>query len=233
MNTNENLIESLEWNNNIKNKEEKEVLARKIASKVNDGDVISFGSGTTSFLAVKEIAKRCKEKGLNIIAIPTSNQIKELCDYLEIRTAKLGDYLINWGFDGADEVDNNNWLIKGLGGAFYQEKLNLKQSPVVYILVDNSKLVEKLGETTPVPVECCKDKVDFVIAQLKELGATDCIIRNKKDSDEKYITDNGNYVVDAKFDKIVENLEADINNIDGVIENGLFIGYKNVEVITD
>lgn len=233
MNTNENLIENLEWNNNIKNRAEKEVLARKIASKVNDGDVISFGSGTTSFLAVKEIAKRCKEEELNIIAIPTSNQINELCGYLGIKTAKLGDYLINWGFDGADEVDNNNWLIKGLGGAFYQEKMNLKECPVVYILVDNSKLVDKLGEKTPVPVECSMDKLDFVIDGLKALGALECKIRNKKDSSEKYITDNGNYVVDAKFDGISEDLEIYINNIDGVIENGLFIGYKNVEIVTD
>ncbi len=60
MDTNEDLINKLEWNNNIKNKEEKEVLARKIASKVKDGDVISFGSGTTSFLAVKYIGKSCK-----------------------------------------------------------------------------------------------------------------------------------------------------------------------------
>lgn len=233
MNTNENLIENLEWNNNIKNKEEKEVLARKIACKVKNGDVISFGSGTTSFLAVKEIAKRCKDEGLSIIAIPTSNQIKELCNYLEIKTANLGDYQINWGFDGADEVDPNNWLIKGLGGAFYQEKLNLKQSPVVYILVDNSKLVNKLGEKTPVPVECSIDKLDYVIDRLKEMGATDCNIRNKKDSDEKYITDNGNYVVDAKFNDVTEDLEANINSIDGVIDNGLFIGYKNIEIITD
>ena len=184
-------------------------------------------------MAVKEIAKRCKEEELNIIAIPTSNQINELCGYLGIKTAKLGDYLINWGFDGADEVDNNNWLIKGLGGAFYQEKMNLKECPVVYILVDNSKLVDKLGEKTPVPVECSMDKLDFVIDGLKALGALECKIRNKKDSSEKYITDNGNYVVDAKFDGISEDLEIYINNIDGVIENGLFIGYKNVEIVTD
>ena len=231
MNTNENLIKNLEWNNNIKNREEKEVLAREIASKTKDGDVISFGSGTTSFLAVKEIAKKCKEEGLNIIAVPTSNQIKQLCDYLEIKTANLGDYPIDWGFDGADEVDNNNWLIKGLGGAFYQEKLNIKQSPVVYILVDNSKIVEKLGEKTPVPVECSKETVENVIQELKGLGATACNVRLKKETNEFYITDNGNYVVDAKFNNITEDLEDKINNINGVVDNGLFIGYANIEII--
>lgn len=231
MSTNEDLISELEWNNNIKNKEEKEVLARKIASKVKDGDVISFGSGTTSFLAVKEIGKRCKEEGLRIIAIPTSNQIELLCNYLGIQTAKLGEYKIDWGFDGADEVDKNNWLIKGLGGALYREKMNLKQTPIVYILVDKSKLVERLGEECAVPVECEINKVDVVSEKLRKIGAFDFKIRKEKNNDNNYITDNGNYIIDAKFKIIDENMEDRINQIDGVLENGLFINYRNIEVI--
>lgn len=231
MNTNEDLIKKLEWNNNIKNKEEKEVLARKIASKVKDGDVISFGSGTTSFLAVKEIGKRCKEEGLDIIAIPTSEQIKQLCDYLDIKTASLGDYEIDWGFDGADEVDVNNWLIKGLGGALYREKMNLKSSPIVYILVDKSKMVDTLGKKCPVPVECDIDKVENIKDELLKLGASKLDVRKKKNLEEIFITDNGNYIIDTKFDSIDENLENKINNIDGVLDNGLFINYKNIEVV--
>lgn len=232
MSTNEDLISKLEWNNNIKNKEEKEVLARKIASKVNDGDVISFGSGTTSFLAVKEIGKRCKEEKINIIAIPTSEQINILCSYLDIKTAKLGDYKIDWGFDGADEVNQSNWLIKGLGGALYREKMNLIQTPMVYILVDKSKIVNKLGEKCPVPVECNISKVNSVKTCLKELGAIECIIRMEKNSNEYFVTDNENYIIDAKFEDIKPELERRINEIDGVLENGLFIGYKNIKVLT-
>ena len=231
MNTNEVLIEKLEWNNNIKNKKEKEVLARKIASKVNDGDVISFGSGTTSFLAVKEIAKRCNNEQINIIAIPTSEQIKLLCNYLEIKTAKLGDYKIDWGFDGADEVDENKCLIKGLGGALYMEKMNVIQTPIVYILVDKSKLVNKLGEKCPVPVECTISKTENIKKQLKELGAIECNIRKEKNSNNYFVTDNGNYIIDAKFEEIGQELEHKINEIDGVLENGLFIGYKNIEIL--
>lgn len=231
MSTNDDFIKNLEWNNNIKNRAEKEVLARKIAARVNDGDVISFGSGTTSFLAVKEIAKRCKEENLNIVAIPTSNQIEELCKYLNIKTAKLGEYEIDWGFDGADEVDKNNWLIKGLGGALYKEKMNFKHTPIVYILVDQSKIVEELGQKCAVPVECNKDKIDQVTKELTNLGATNCIVRKQKDSKENYITDNENVIIDAKFNKIDTNLEEKINDIDGVLDNGLFINYKNIEVI--
>ena len=231
MNTNEDLNKNLKLNNNIKNKKEKEVLARKIASKVNDGDVISFGSGTTSFLAVKEIAKRCKEENIKIIAIPTSEQIKLLCDYLNIKTAKLGEYKINWGFDGADEVDNNNWLIKGLGGALYREKMNLKETPIVYILVDKTKMVNNLGEKCPVPVECDVEMVEYVADELKKLGATECNLRKINDSSETFVTDNGKYILDAKFSSITKDMEQKINNINGVLENGLFIEYNNIEVI--
>ena len=231
MNTNEDLINNLEWNSNIKNKEEKEVLARKIASKVKNGDVISFGSGTTSFLAVKEIAKRCEIENINITAVPTSNQIKKLCEYLNIKNVNLGECKIDWGFDGADEVDDNNWLIKGLGGALYREKMNLKQSPIVYILVDNSKFVKRLGEKCAVPVECNLDSIEYVIEELRKLGATECTVRKVNEAGEYFITDNGNIIVDAKFDLILEDMEEKINKINGVIENGLFIGYSNIEVI--
>lgn len=231
MNRNEELINSLEWNNNITNKEEKEVLAKKIASYVKDGDVISFGSGTTSFLAVREIAKKCQKENLKIIAIPTSKQIEKLCDYLNIKVAKLGEYEIDWGFDGADEVDSNTWLIKGLGGAMYQEKININHTPIMYIAVDKSKFVDKLGENCPVPVECKTDKIKSVTEALKKLGALKCVIRISKDSKEAFLTDNGNYIVDAKFNEIAEDLELKINEIDGVVENGLFIGYKNIRIV--
>ena len=232
MKNNDELIEKLEWNNNISNKEEKEVLARKIASKVKNGDVISFGSGTTSFLAVREIGKRCRNENIKIIAIPTSNQIKLLCDYLNIETATLGEHRITWGFDGADEVDESNWLIKGLGGALYQEKMNLIQTPIVYILVDKSKIVKKLGEKCPVPIECKTEMIENVLQKLEKMGAYDCKIRRKKETNENYITDNGNSIIDARFETIDDRLETRINEIDGVVENGLFIGYKNIQIIS-
>ena len=231
MDTNDELIKKMEWNNNIKNKEEKEVLARIIASKVKDGDVISFGSGTTSFLAVLEISKKCEKENLHIIAVPTSNQIEKLCEYVHIKTAKIEEVKIDWGFDGADEVNENNWLIKGLGGALYQEKKNIKKSPKIYILVDDSKIVSKLGEKCPVPVECRKEMVEDVIKKLKKIGAQECDIRKNKDNVSLYVTDNDNYIIDAKFNEIDKKMEKRINRIAGVVDNGLFIKYKNIEII--
>lgn len=182
-------------------------------------------------MAVKEIGKKCKEEHLQIIAIPTSEQIKLLCDYLDIKTAKLGEYKIDWGFDGADEVDKNNWLIKGLGGALYKEKMNINQTPIVYILVDKSKMVENLGEKCPVPVECDIDKVEDVKKELQNLGSIKCVVR-KQNCEEFLVTENGKYIIDTKFNEITGDLEKKINAIHGVLDNGLFIDYGNIEVLS-
>ena len=206
MGTNEELIKKLEWNNNIKNKEEKEVLARKIASKVKDGDVVSFGSGTTSFLAVKEIAKKCEEEKIKVTAVVTSKQIELLCNYLNIPIINLDNAKIDWGFDGADEVDRNNWLIKGAGACMYREKLNIKKCPITYILVDKTKIVNNLGEKFPVPVECDINKVETVKNDLITLGAYECVIRKQKNSEEYFITENKKYIIDTKFKNITEEI---------------------------
>lgn len=144
MNWNENIIQKLEWNGQISNKEQKELIADKIAKFAKDGDVIGFGSGSTSFLAAQAIAKRIKEEKLNIIAIPTSKEINMVCNYLTIPTTTLVSKKPDWCFDGADEVDPNNWLIKGRGAAMFNEKLIMANAKKAYILVDDSKFVKKL-----------------------------------------------------------------------------------------
>lgn len=137
-------MQEFDWKNNVDNKEEKLKLAKRMASRVKDGDIIGFGSGSTSYITVEEIAKKVKEENFKIKAIPTSNIIEELCNKLGIETVKLKDEKPDWCFDGADEVDPHNWLIKGMGAALYKEKLNIKESKENYILVDNTKFVERL-----------------------------------------------------------------------------------------
>lgn len=219
-----------DWKNNIDNKEEKQRLAKRIAKRVKDGEVIGFGSGSTSYLAVEEIAKRIKEEGINITAIPTSNIIEDLCKNLGIKTKKYNEEKIDWCFDGADEVDPHNWLIKGMGAALYREKLNIKASKENYILVDDSKFVEKLGKNHPVPIECKKEKVEEIKKKLEELQAYDIKLVESKSGQGPLITDNGNVIIHAWFKEITPDLEETINKIDGVIENGLFIGYDFIIV---
>lgn len=127
------------FKNGIGNRNAKIEIAKKIAEKVKDGDVIGFGSGSTSFLTVKEIAEKIKEKKMKIIGIPTSYEIKMLCAKLEIPTASLIERKPNWSFDGTDEYNDEGWLIKGRGAAMFKEKMNILNSDKVYILADQSK----------------------------------------------------------------------------------------------
>ena len=182
----------------ISRKEEKIKLGKKIAERVKDGQTIGFGSGSTSYLTAIEIGKKVEKEHLHIIAIPTSKEIENVCKQYKIQIGNLVENKIDWAFDGADEVDPDNNMIKGMGAAMFKEKLNILNSPINYILIDQTKFV-------------------------KELGATETIFRG--------MTENQNAILDVRFEKIDNKLEAKIKNITGVIESGLFMGY-NVEIIS-
>lgn len=230
MNWNKQMMENLEWNSEIANREEKENKAKIIANKVKEGELIGFGSGSTSFLTVCEIAKRLKREKINITAIPTSYEIKMLCASFNIPTATILEKKPDWSFDGADEVNENNWMIKGRGAAMFQEKLNILNSKKTFILVDKSKFVTKLGEKCLVPIECYPNATYYVKEEMYKLGANNVILRKAKYKDGPVITENGNFILDTKFSNISEDLEKKIKQITGVIETGLFIGY-NVEIL--
>src|SRR4051812_5317675 len=230
MNWQSDIITTLEWSDTISNKEAKQIVAAKIAEKVKDGDVLGVGSGSTSFMALMAIAERVKTEKLNIKAIPTSIEISMFCGKLGIPLTSLTEARPDWYFDGADEVDANKSLIKGRGGAMFKEKLLMSCSPVNYIIVDESKLVKKLGSNFPIPIEVFPAAVLHVEEQLKKLGTDSLTVRPAKGKDGPVITENGNLVLDAKFDNIAFDLEQKIKAITGVIESGLFINY-NIEII--
>ncbi len=231
MKWNEEVVQKLEWNGEISNKEQKEKIANIIAQNAKDGDVIGVGSGSTSFLAIQAIARRMKEENLKIKAIPTSKELNMVCNFLEIPTTTLISEKPDWYFDGADEVDQNGWLIKGRGAAMFNEKLIMLNSKKRFILVDSSKFVNKLCEKFPIPIECVPDSLYSVKEKLIELGAKTAVLRLAKKKDGPVITENGNFIIDAEFDNIDENFEKALKCITGVVETGLFIGY-NVEVIS-
>lgn len=228
---NDNVIQKLEWNEEIANLEEKQRIAEKIAGFAKDGDVIGVGSGSTSFLAIQAIAKRVKDENLKIRVIPTSKELSMICNYLGLQQETLLTAKPDWCFDGADEVTPEKWLIKGRGAAMFREKLNISNSPKTYILVDKSKFVNKACEKFPIPIEVFPDALYAVKEKIFELGATSVDLRLAKKKDGPVITENGNLILDAKFEKVDETFETKLKNIVGVIETGLFIGY-NIEIIT-
>lgn len=207
----------------ISRKEDKIKLGKKIAERVKDGQTIGFGSGSTSYLTAIEIGKKVEKEHLHIIAIPTSKEIENVCKQYKIQIGNLVENKIDWAFDGADEVDPDNNMIKGMGAAMFKEKLNILNSPINYILIDQTKFVKELGEKHPVPVEVFPQALEYVSRKLEELGATETIFRG--------MTENQNAILDVRFEKIDNKLEAKIKNITGVIESGLFMGY-NVEIIS-
>jgi ribose 5-phosphate isomerase A len=132
--------------------------------------------------------------------------------------------------DGADEVDPNLNLIKGMGGALFREKIVASASKTEVIVVDPSKMVEILGTKSPLPVEVSSFGWKICFKKLEELGCSPSL---RKKGEETLISDNGNYIIDCTFDKIDDpkTLESLINNIPGVIENGLFLGLTDLVIM--
>ncbi|RZK74606.1 MAG: ribose 5-phosphate isomerase A [Pedobacter sp.] len=221
MDWNSSITNSL-WPDSIQNRESKEKVAEQIANKVKDGDTIGVGSGSTSYLALLAIAQKIKTEALSVKAIPTSIEIALTCLSLEIPVVSLQENRPDWYFDGADEVDPNNHLIKGRGGAMFKEKLIMSASSRNYVIIDKSKLVEKLGAKFPVPVEVFPSALMAVEAGLKKLGATEILLRPAQGKDGPIISENGNLILDVRFDQIDKDMETKIKCITGVIESGLF-----------
>ena len=216
-------IDTLEWGNQISHKEDKIKIADLIASKVENGQVIGVGSGSTSYLALTRIAERIRTERLSILAIPTSLEIRMTCAQLGIPVTSLFSHKPDWTFDGADEVDSHFNLIKGRGGAMFKEKLLISSSPQTYILVDPSKKVERLGAKFPIPVEIFPEALTHVEDRLHRLNP-------RQGKDGPIITENGNMILDVWMDYIPENTESTLKSITGVLESGLFMNYK-VEVL--
>lgn len=230
MDWNEKIVQKMEWNGQISNLEEKQEIAKRMAEKVKEGDVIGFGSGSTSLLAAQAIAKRIKEEGIHITAIPTSYEINMQCRQLGIPTTSLLDAKPDWSFDGADEVNDKNWLVKGRGGAMFREKLNIANSRETYILVDNTKFVKQICDKFPIPIECHPYAIHSVRQELINMKAESVVLRLAKGKDGPVITENENVILDATFRNVDETLEKRLKSIVGVLETGLFIGYSVIIV---
>ena len=222
MDWNSDIIKCLSWPSTVSNLESKQKVAEQIAAKVVNGDIIGVGSGSTSYLAVLAISQRIKNETLNVIAIPTSIEIALTCSNLGIPITSLYEHRPDWYFDGADEVDPDSHLIKGRGGAMFKEKLMMSASEQNFIIVDNSKLVDKLGSKFPVPVEVFPAALMNVEAKLKILGAHEIMLRPAQGKDGPVISENGNLILDVRFHNIDKDLEIKIKCITGVIESGLF-----------
>lgn len=202
-----------------------------VLDKIYSGEVrsLGIGSGSTVCLFLKNLRENLDEKSLEMITVVTASYQTYLKGMsLEFNVTMLPKLdSIDLTVDGADEVSLNKDLIKGGGAALTREKILAYNSREVIIVVDSSKLSSKLGVLKPIPVEVIPCALPFVLKSLKALGATPKL-REAQMKNGPIITDNGNFIVDAKFKSIpdAEQLENSINMIPGVIENGIFPGKR-------
>ena len=211
----------------------KERVALEAAKMVRDGAIVGLGTGSTVALAIAELGKKVREDGLEIIGIPTSYRSAMIARENGIVIRSLDDVSkIDIAIDGADEVDPNKDLIKGGGGAHTREKIVDSWAELFVVLVDDSKLVKYLGEKCSVPVEVLPFAVHPVMKKLQAIGG-DPVLRMGVKKDGPVITDQGNMIIDARFPEIRDpkTLELELNDIPGVVENGLFVGLAHVVLI--
>lgn len=208
----------------------KKVAGEKAAEFIEDGMVIGLGTGSTAYYTIKRVGEMIKE-GVEVIAIPTSKWTENLAKECEIPISTLDEYpIVDLTIDGADEIDPQLNLIKGMGGALLREKVVASVSKTVIIIADESKLVDVLGTRSLLPVEVIPFAKESCLKALKNL----CLDVNiRMENGTPYITDNQNIIIDCKFVSIQDprSMEMELNHIPGVVENGLFVGLATQAII--
>ncbi|MGL5032457.1 MAG: ribose-5-phosphate isomerase RpiA [Microcystaceae cyanobacterium] len=212
----------------------KQEVGRAAANRVKSHSIVGLGTGSTTAYALQFIGDRLKKGELtDVVGIPTSFQAEVLArEYgIPLTTLDAVDH-IDVAIDGADEVDPQKNLIKGGGAAHTREKIVDALANEFIVVVDGGKLVDKLGSTFLLPVEVIPMARTPVMAALAKLGGKPTLRMGIKKAGP-VVTDQGNLVIDVKFDDIPNpaELEKTINNIPGVLENGLFVGVTDVVLV--
>jgi len=198
---------------------------------VKDGFVLCLGSGTTAAYAIEEIANRMKHENLHVLGVPTSYQAFMLAVKHHIPIMTLDEYpTLDLTIDGADQIDDNLDLIKGMGGALFREKIVASASRTSIVIADAKKKVKVLGENDhPVPIEVLPFASAYVIKRLRDISGKPTL-REAARKLGPVVTDNGNFIVDVVFGEIRKpmDLQRRLKDIAGVVETGLFLKMTDV-----
>jgi ribose 5-phosphate isomerase A len=208
----------------------KRAAAERALEFVVNAGVVGLGTGSTARFAIEGIARLVRQ-GARLVGVPTSEATEALARQLGIPLLSLNDVpSIDVTIDGADEVDPAFNMIKGGGGALTREKLVALASRQRVIIVDQSKLVDVLGKTRPLPVEVLPFAWTMSARLIAALG---CTPRRRELEGRPFVTDNGNYILDCEFPGIPQphRIESAINLIPGVVENGLFVEIADILVV--
>jgi ribose 5-phosphate isomerase A len=205
----------------------KQIVADAAIKEVKSDMILGLGSGSTAALMIKSLGDEIRSGKLqNIRGVATSFQSEVLALELDIPLIDLASVSqIDLAIDGADEVDPGFQLIKGGGACHVREKLVASKANKLLIVVDETKLVQNLNKSFPLPVEVLPNAWKQVQDVITEMNGTSTLrMANKKAG--PVVTDQGNLIIDVLFNDGIKNpkdIEKNINNIPGVLENGLFV----------
>ena len=202
---------------------------------IKDGMIVGLGTGSTANHFINALAEKAKA-GLNVKCIPTSQASAKLAQSLGLTLTTLDEHpFVDITVDGTDEIDGSFRLIKGGGGALLLEKIVASSSKYMVVIADESKQVKQLG-AFPLPIEVVPFGLTATRNLMKSLAydagcSGEMTLRLRPDG-TRFLTDNGNYIVDCAFGEIAdpEALDDALKLVPGVVENGLFLGLADLGV---
>ena len=214
--------------------EAKRKAALKAVEHVKDGYVVGLGSGSTAAYAIKELGRRLRTGELtDVLGVPTSHQAAMTAVEAGVPLTTLYEHSeVDVAIDGADQIDPKLNLIKGIGAALTREKVVAESAKLFIVVADEGKLVQRLGEAGPVPLEVLPFAVPKVLRELQK-KVLKAEVRHGTGKVGPILTDNGNFIVDAYFDRIdnPEELHTNLKMITGVIETGIFPGIAKIAYV--
>lgn len=208
----------------------KEAALRAVAL-VESGMRVGLGTGSTAKYAIEAIGERLASGDLrNVVGVATSEASDQLARAVGIPVEPLDPRPLDLAIDGADEIDPQLNLIKGLGGALLREKLTEVQARRLVVIADHTKVVTRLGEKAPLPVEIARFGFLSTIERVRALVPGG---RLRQPGAQPYVTDNGNYIYDAQLPGSFDpaTLERQLKGTLGVVETGFFLGMAGVAFV--
>jgi ribose 5-phosphate isomerase A len=209
----------------------KRAAAREAVKSIHDGDVLGLGSGTTVKHLIEELAKRIKSESLKIFAVSSSFDTSLLAMESGIPLTSLDEHpMLSKCFDGADKVDKDLNMIKGGGGCHTREKIIASASRTVNILIDYTKLVDRITGKYSIPIEIIPFSYRLVLEKVSEAGG---VLKLRYPGSSKLgpaIGDNGGFIGDVTFrdEDDLNRLDTKLNSIPGIIEHGLFLKMADI-----
>lgn len=209
----------------------KQHACQRAIQEVQQDMVLGLGTGSTIYYFLQELGRRVRE-GLRVLGVPTSVRTADLATQLAIPLTTLDVHpRLDLAVDGADEVDAALNLVKGAGGALLREKVIAASAARFIVVVDADKVVTRLGERFPLPVEVVPFGHTPTARALASLGAQ--VTLRRGEDGQPWSTDNGNYILDCRFGPIADPvaLQQQLLAIPAVVDTGLFLGMTAMAIV--